>query len=163
MAPRQDSGVRAWREELIIVNKREILPEEGEAIFHRERHEVLLPNARPANDLSEPSTPECNCQFAEISPAIRQRPRTLQRKASARRSRPSPPLSTRRFAAGTGAGRLTRWAQRIQMTTPQQRWLQKSSPARGDLSLRYPLSEHRRAPGCPIPATSPGGPMTSRN
>ena len=84
--PPQDVGAKSSQAELITSKKREILPMEGEAIFHGERHEALVPNARSVNDLGKPSAQEYNCQFAEISPAIRQNKITHQRKSSARRS-----------------------------------------------------------------------------
>lgn len=47
--------------ELKTSKKREILPMEGKAIFHGERREALLPNARSVNDLGKPPAQEYNC------------------------------------------------------------------------------------------------------
>lgn len=77
------------RTELITSKKREVLPLESDAVFHGEHHKVLLPNVRSVNDLGEPSAQEYNCQFAGISPAIRQNKITHQRKSSACCSRAS--------------------------------------------------------------------------
>lgn len=82
-------SVKSARGELITSKKREILPMEGEALFHGDHREALLPNAPPVNGLGKPSAQEPNCPFAEISPAIRQKNTAHQRKSSARRFRAS--------------------------------------------------------------------------
>lgn len=98
----QDLGAKSLQMELIISKKREILPLENEAVFHGEHHKALLPNTRSVNDLGEPSAQEYNCQFAGISPAIRQNKNTHQRKSFARCSHASLThlISTHHCSAG---------------------------------------------------------------
>lgn len=77
----QDLGAKSLQTELITSKKGQILPLENEAVFHGEHHKALLPNTRSVNDLGEPSAQEYNCQFAGISPAIRQNKNIHQRKS----------------------------------------------------------------------------------
>lgn len=102
----QDLGAKSLQTELITSKKREILPLETEAVFHSEHHKALLPNARSVNDLGEPSAQEYNCQFAGISPAIRQNKITHQRKSFARCSHASLThlISTHHCSAGMRVG-----------------------------------------------------------
>jgi len=86
-------GAEAPWAELIVPKRRDAVPVEVEAVFHSERRKALLPNERSANYPGKQSAQEYNCQFAEISPTIRQNKITHQRKFSARRSRASSDLS----------------------------------------------------------------------
>lgn len=108
MVPPQDLGAKSSQMDLISSKKREILPLESEAVFHDEHRKALLPNARSVNDLGEPSAQEYNCQFAGISPAIRQNKITHQRKSFAHCSRASLThlISTHRCSAGMRVGRF---------------------------------------------------------